>query len=85
MAVVPKTKIYKDALNDTDLFPPRDYHIQEIYDIIEKNVEIPPNHYDDRPDVNFAKWKNYIHSVLPSIDLIESLVSEGRREWHRFK
>jgi|GEM_PF-4967732 len=79
------TKIYRDALNDISLFPPNDYHIHTIYEIIENNVEIPTEHFEDRPTVKFPKWKNYIHTVLPTIERIKSLKPEGRPEWHRFK
>jgi hypothetical protein len=79
-----KTKIYKDALNNTEIFPPGDYHIHDIYKIIEKNVDIPDNHFENRPDASIAKWKNYIHTVFPTIERVESLKSKGKPLWHQF-
>lgn len=79
-----KTKIYKNALDNRELFPPGKYHIHEIYEIIENNIEIPNDHYEDRPGVKYELWKNYIHGLIQSLERIKPLASEGEREWHQF-
>lgn len=68
-----ETKIYTDALKDEALFPAGDYSLQHIYKVVSENVNIPDNHLENRPDVNFPLWKNYIHSVRPNIARIEFL------------
>lgn len=74
-----ETALYRFALENPNIFPAGIYTLEKIYDIIEKFVYIPEHHKVDRPDVPYPKWKNYIHTVRPSIERIEFLGNETYR------
>ena len=62
------------------IYPPGDYHIHEIYEIMERNVIIPQSHLDYRHDATIKLYRNYIHSILPTLERTENF----QRNWHRF-
>jgi len=74
-----KTTLYKHALESNHVFPIGIYSLSEIYEIILKYVYIPADHFEDRPDVSYPLWKNYIHSIRRDIDRIEYLGNQKYR------
>lgn len=82
---MPQNKIYTDVLSNKSLFPRLEYSTEDIYAIIKKNVNIPPEHLENRPDKDFKLWKNHVLDALRAVDSIESLYSlEGKHGWYRF-
>jgi hypothetical protein len=41
--------------------------------MIKMYIYIPDDHYENRPDVAYPKWKNYIHSIRLRVERVEYL------------